>query len=430
MKKWIVLFFFVKSISVYAAMPSFDLFCSQLLQKDPKISDYSTYFTEDFRKQIPLSYLQSVFSELHNDVGPCISYSTTLTAPNKFKLTLNGEKKIDATLSVTVDESQGLFNGLLLNGIQDPNVQIKNWSDVGAALTKLDSTGKLSATLTTADGSIEFLHNSSDVFAIGSTFKLYVLGALEQAIAKGLHQWDEILPLKEEWKSLPSGIMHTWPEGQKVTLYEYAEKMISISDNTATDHLLYLLGREKVEQMLLPMGNNHQNLYLPFLGTLEMFKLKWAIPQVEAQNYISKNRSERLLALDDLKKIPKEQVGTNGAQDKPIFIDQIEWFATTKENCKAMFWLASRNNLQLRSILSKNVPLLTEVGSPESHWAFAGFKGGSEPGVLNMTFLIESKRGQRACLSMSWNNKNKSVSSNRLIDILKKTLDFAESIVP
>jgi hypothetical protein len=320
---------------------------------------------------------------------------------------------------------------LQLNGLEDPATQIQSWSDIGAALNGLDHLGKLSATLMNQDRSVFLTQNPNDVFAIGSAFKLYILGALELSIERGLHQWDEILPLKEEWKSLPSGIMHTWPSGSKVTLMEYAEKMISISDNTAADHLLYLLGRENIESMLLPMGNTHESAYLPFLSTLEMFKLKWAVKPADAEEFVASDKSERLKMLEELKAVPRSAVGGNGVpQAKPTLIDQLEWFATTQENCKAMFWLASRNSPQIRKILSESVPIRTDAGAEDSHWAYAGFKGGSEPGVINMTFLLESKKGNRACLAMSWNNSKAAVSNYRFMDVVRKTLRYAEKVIP
>jgi hypothetical protein len=430
MKKILFSLLLLISAQAHASAPNFDFFCNQLLQKEPSLKDYSAYFTKDFQKAVPLEYLKAIFSDLYGDTGQCVSYKALPSGQGKYRLTLSGDKKIDALFSATFDEASGLFSGLLLNGINAPSFQVQSWADVEAGLQKLDPHGKLSATLKTNDGTVNLSHNLSEVFAIGSTFKLYILGALEQAISRGEHSWDEILPLNKEWKSLPSGIMQDWPAGKQVKLYDYAQNMISLSDNTATDHLLYLLGRNTVQNMLTPMGNAHEQLFAPFLSTLEMFKLKWAINPTETQNYIQQNEAGRLNILNSLVQVPRSQVGTNGVSlDKPTLISQLEWFATTPENCEAMFWLADQNNQQVRSILSKNVPII-DLASPNSHWAYAGFKGGSEPGVLSMTFLLESKKGNRACFAMSWNNESEAVSQNRFMDIVGKALKFAETKIP
>lgn len=432
MKKLVFLLLFGLSTKALAVnQPNFDFFCRDLIKEEPVILNYSSYFTESFQKAVPLPYFKSVFSDLYSQVGACESFDVIDKGNNQYRLILHGKKKLDAQLSLFFDPTQNLFSGLLLDGVDDPSIQIHNWNDVKTSLNKFDPQGKASATLVTEDGTLELTHNNSGVFAIGSTFKLYILGALEKAISEGRHSWDEVLPLKEEWKSLPSGIMHAWPAGQEIKLSEYAEKMISISDNTATDHLLYLLGRDNVENMLEPMGNTHKKDSLPLLSSLEMFKLKWAVDPSETKAYAQKDKAGRLQMLEALKQVPRSQVGTNFVDmNQPTYVDKIEWFATTPENCKAIFWLASRNSTEIRSILSHNVPVLSGANTPSSHWAYAGYKGGSEPGVLNMTFLLESKKGTRACLAVSWNNPQKAMPRDPLMGIIKKTLEFAETLIP
>jgi beta-lactamase class A len=110
-----------------------------------------------------------------------------------------------------------------------------------------------------------------------------VLGALADAVQTGQMTWQEARPISSTWKSLPSGVMHTCPDGQNVSLLEYATKMISISDNTATDHLIGILGREAIEAVLPQMGNDFVSDNRPFLTTGEMFKLKWALPPSETK---------------------------------------------------------------------------------------------------------------------------------------------------
>lgn len=430
MKKIAVLFIFSFSFQAKAAVPNFEFFCNQLLQREPSLSSYSEYFTKAFQKAVPLEQLKSAFSDLYADTGKCVSMVGQQLRPREYRLVLTGEKKIDALLLVTFEESSELVSGLLVNGIDDPSFRIQTWVDVESHFLRFDPRGKLSVTLKTSDSSIEFTHNSFDVLAIGSTFKLYILGALQRAVGLGVASWNEILPIREEWKSLPSGLMQSLPAGEAVKLYEYAEKMISISDNTATDHLLHFLGRDEVANMLARMGNNHGKLSEPFLATNEMFKLKWAVDPVKTQNYLRQDVAGRIEILQSLKEVPLGQVGKNGVDwEKPTLINELEWFATTTENCEAMFWLANTNNPEVRSILSKNVPFV-DFTSSDSHWAFAGYKGGSEPGVISMTFLLESKKGNRACLSVSWNNETETVSRNRFLDVVSKLLIFSKSQIP
>jgi len=101
--------------------------------------------------------------------------------------------------------------------------------------------------------------------AVASAFKLLVLAALREEVEAGRRAWDEGVRLEEAWKSLPSGLLQSWPEGSPLTLHTLAALMISLSDNTATDALIALLGRERLEA-LSPRNR-------PFLTTREAFGL-------------------------------------------------------------------------------------------------------------------------------------------------------------
>ena len=112
--------------------------------------------------------------------------------------------------------------------------------------------------------------------AVASAFKLYVLGALAQAVAEGRASWQEQLAISNEHKSLPSGGMGALAAGTRRSLRYFAEQMISVSDNTAADHLIARLGRGAVEKQLVALGNHTATLDEPFLTTREIFALKLA----------------------------------------------------------------------------------------------------------------------------------------------------------
>ena len=82
------------------------------------------------------------------------------------------------------------------------------------------------------------------------------------------------MPLDSALRSLPSGVLQSWPAGTPMTVESLAILMISQSDNTAADRLLHLLGRERVESRTRVAGNTHVARNTPFLTTREMFALK------------------------------------------------------------------------------------------------------------------------------------------------------------
>jgi beta-lactamase class A len=85
---------------------------------------------------------------------------------------------------------------------------------------------------------------------LGSAFKLYVLGALGNAVASGKARWNQPLVITARLKRLPSGVLQAEPDGTAVSVQDTAAKMISFNDNTATDMLINLVGRPAVEAAL------------------------------------------------------------------------------------------------------------------------------------------------------------------------------------
>ena len=84
--------------------------------------------------------------------------------------------------------------------------------------------------------------NASAPLAVGSTFKLALLAVLRARIDAGSMHWSDVVALDPRRKSLPSGIMQTWPDRTPTTLATYVTQMISISDNTAADAVAHIVG--------------------------------------------------------------------------------------------------------------------------------------------------------------------------------------------
>lgn len=236
---------------------------------------------------------------------------------------------------------------------------------------------------------------------LGSGFKLYVLGALVQAIEAGDVGWDDELTITDELKSLPSGELQDRPAGSTVTVREAAEKMIQISDNTATDLLIDRLGRRRVEAMLRPMGmgRESQRRTLPFLTTRELFVLKWGIGAEALARYVAAPLRERraiLAALD-----VDELAAASFDASRPVAIDEVEWFATPAEIVAAHVWLdrfRDRRGFEpLAGILGANPGIALDPAT----WPSVSFKGGSEPGVLALGWLLERADGRRFAIAVS-----------------------------
>src|SRR5690606_26475975 len=101
-----------------------------------------------------------------------------------------------------------------------------------------------------------------------------ILGTLASEVNNGRRRLDNTMLLDARWIGPPQSELTDWPLGSPVTLNTLALKMISVSDNTATDHLLHLLGRRRVERQMAVMGHQHPEWNRPLLFTREMVMIR------------------------------------------------------------------------------------------------------------------------------------------------------------
>ncbi len=216
--------------------------------------------------------------------------------------------------------------------------------------------------------------------AIGSVFKLWVLGALVDTVQAGGARWDEPLAIRDDLKSLPSGVLQDEPASTELPLEDYALQMISISDNTATDHLIARLGREEVEAAQERYGHGDPAVNRPFPTTRELFWLKLVAPADVVDDYIAGGEQQRRAILDgaviDLAGIDPSGFTT------PTHIDTIEWFASPHDVCGVLQALPLETSPEVRRILTAN----PGIDLDPSTWSDVAFKGGSEPGVLALAW--------------------------------------------
>lgn len=84
--------------------------------------------------------------------------------------------------------------------------------------------------------------NANNTFSAASTIKVPILIALFQDVDAGKIRLDEPLTMQAEYVAGGSGDMQDQPVGTEYTVLETARKMITISDNTATNMLIARLG--------------------------------------------------------------------------------------------------------------------------------------------------------------------------------------------
>lgn len=227
-----------------------------------------------------------------------------------------------------------------------------------------------------------------------SQFKLYVLGALANAIAAGRISWSQTVTVDDSVRSLGNGpgSLQSLPNGTAVTVADAATKMISISDNTAADLLIGLVGREAVEAQVR-RWSAHARANEPFLTTREVFLLHYV--NGLGPRYLATPREERpgFLATS-VDPLPLAAIASGASLD-PRFVESIEWFGSPLDICRAFAGLQRLARVPALSPLS-TIPSLQTLGIAldRSTWPRLWYKGGSEPGVLTVGWLATDRRGR------------------------------------
>jgi len=309
-----------------------------------------------------------------------------------------------------------LIGGLLLTGT---DLRGDSMAAIAAELRALP--GEVSfATARLGDGppAIEG-HETERPAAIGSTYKLWILAELSRQVRAGQRRWSDTVPLDR--RSFAGGTLHAWPVGAPVTLHTLAALMISISDNTATDMLLHLLGRENVERTMGAIGVAAAARNRPLLSTLELAAIKTG-PAARLNLWRAADEAgRRALLANDYADVTPAGIDVSRFSGNPLNLD-VEWYASPADLVRTMDWLRRNGDEATLAILaiSSGLPAGQRGG-----FAFVGYKGGSEPGVINLTWLVRDSGGHWQVVTGSWNNREAPVDEARFSTLMARAVQLA-----
>ncbi len=326
----------------------------------------SRWFAPAFLKQVPAKQVAAIVRQLQGQLGAFAGVRPE--GGGYVAVFAKGEVPVKLTLDAS-GRIAGLFFG-------PPRPRLASLAEAEKRMAAL--TGKKHFLVLKGGEALAALDPDARL-AVGSAFKLSVLAALLDQVEEGALAWEGTVELKEAWKSLPSGRLQDWPAGTPLTLAGLAGRMMGESDNTATDHLIHLLGRERVE--VYAYGN------VPLLTTRAAFVIK-ANPEL-ARRWREASTAERrkLVADAEARPLPTLQQ-LFAAPPAP----EVEWFYSARELCE----LAAR---------AADTPLagVNPGLARKEAWKQVVFKGGSEPGVLNLTTWLVGQKGERYCVVATWN---------------------------
>jgi len=338
--------------------------------------EQAAWFAPLFLAQVSTAQVEQGVAAIKAQFGP---YKSVTPQPDGSYLVTFARGTTHAQIHL---DAQGRIDGLLFTKPQFTYVSRST------ALQGLRALPGQVSLLMTKNGTDVMALDPDRALAIGSAFKLAVMAALQERIAAHQLSWQQSVTLLAEDKSLPSGILQTKLVGSKYTIADVARYMISISDNTAANMLIRVVGRAAIAP-LIPANDR------PILTTRELFVLKDPANRALRDRYLAATTpAARLSILQQADHLPLPSLATIGALlAKGPVSPRIEWFFNTRDLCGLM------GRVQHLPQMSVN----PGVANP-ADWTHVAYKGGSEPGALNLTTMVTAHDGATYCMSATWNN--------------------------
>jgi hypothetical protein len=348
-----------------------------------------THFDSSFLRQISARQLITDVAELDGPTGMHL-VRVTQEGPSTLVAVVR-ETRAEMTVTLSVDGA-GQIDGLLFRSASPPPT---SWAALGRQLSSVAPEVSFAASQVTSSGLCQPVYSVSGGTPrpLGSMFKLFVLGALAEGVQAHQVSWNQPIVIKHDLKSLPSGILQHEPDGTTVSVDQAASDMISISDNTAANLLMSLVGRPAVERQV-GQWSSTASLDVPFLTTREFFILKYVDYPVLADRYVGLDpvqRSTYLTGTIDHTPLPS----IHAVSPEPRDIGTIEWFASANDICRAFAGLSGLSTQPGLSPLSTVLSINDGgLGLDPTTWPTVWFKGGSEPGVSTLGYLARDGQGR------------------------------------
>lgn len=351
----------------------------------------SRWFAPSFLKQVPAAQVAAIVRRLAGQLGAFEGVRPE--GAGYAAVFAKGEVPVRITL-----DAQGRIAGLFFG---PPRPRLASLAEAEKRMAAL--AGKKSLLVLKGDEVLAALDPDARL-AVGSAFKLSVLAALLDRVEAGELRWETTVPLKDAWKSLPTGALADWPEGTPLTLADLAGRMIAESDNTATDHPIQRLGRERVEPYAY--GN------VPLLSTRAAFVIKADPDLARRWREAAPTERRKLIAQAESRPLPTLQ-RLFAAPPAP----EVEWFYSVRELCE----------LAQRAAATPLAGINPGLARREA-WKRVVYKGGSEPGVLNLTTWLEDDAGTRYCVAATWNAEE--LDENALFGLYGAVLELLAQMRP
>jgi len=244
--------------------------------------------------------------------------------------------------------------------------------------------------------------NEAAARATASIFKIWVLGGVAEAVESGSVRIAQIVP-RTDAEEAPGGPVANEPNNTPFRVMELAELMLGISDNTATDLLHELVGRDALDPIPAAFGHAQPGLLRPLLNISETFHLLFSVPFAEANGYQNGSESAQAEFVTDTLEPLGSFAANGGGFNNAELTTTVTWRASPLDICNAFarhrtWTIGSDEALLVERALGAGVA----QPNIRNEWDRVWYKGG--------TLIVEADPGnpgfEQVVLTHAWMLEN------------------------
>lgn len=351
---------------------------------------------------IPVAETQAFFQSLRTTFADAIVTDVVTVTPVQATVVIDtpgsGAPHGYLNLNVRYTGAHGItqFGVSNFNGqVQYPDDQMLDLSQAVAKFHTLSGAPALLVARIGADGQCHEVAADApgELRATASIFKIWVLGGVADAVARGLLATEDLVPLVAS-ELAPGGTINSEPLGTPFPVDDLATLMMGISDNTATDLLHEEVGRERIGGFIDDTTAD-PSVLRPLLGISEQFHVFRSFPLDVALAYVDGTEAYQQQFLEE----EIEPLGplVTGPYNHVQLLTRGTWHASPLDVCAA-FSRLRRLPHGSDALAMVERALGAGVAQPDvrAHWDRAWYKGGSLASgagfhVLTHAWMLEDR---------------------------------------
>ena len=414
-------------------------FLDRVRSGDVTLAEINERFDDAFDANNLLSFIANVNAS-HSNARVIEVVSVT---PISVQLLIdNGSGGGVLSVSLQTRLADGVISGLFVPFFEDTirtsETQALSSTEVADAFENVgQDTSLLVAQVNSAGQCVPLLErNATTLRAVGSVFKIYSLAAVASAINDGEVTLNQNLPLDSNFFAPANNILSE-PPGTPLSVFDHARLMIGRSDNTATDHIHSVAGREQLDQAVLTLGHTTPDILTPLLSVNQRFSLFQVLTPTEAAIYLNASEAEQQVILQDQIEPIGSLVNNPAANlfNADILVNGT-WQASPIDLCNAFTRLRTTYPVDSDAftIINESMSTSAPFTGIRNEWDRVWFKGGSlaagtangpETRALAFAWFLESaERGRFVVVGAANNEFTGGINQPMTRSLLVRLLDL------